>query len=134
MPLPTKATFARASAGAQVSLTSRGGLAEPMPTPRMPAAAEVGELVGAEDLDLHLGLRPRPARSWPSASTPSANSSGVRSFGGVFTQSRARCTTSATVLAVSIAAIASWRRAASLSTETSATSASSERDLYCLKE
>ncbi len=76
----------------------------------------------------------RPDRSLPSATTRSANSSGVRSLGGVFTQSRARRTSPATVCAVSRAAIASWRRAASLSTETSAAPEESERDLYSLKE
>ncbi len=35
-PLPTRATLARGFSGLQVSLTRRGGLAEPRPTPRMP--------------------------------------------------------------------------------------------------
>ena len=48
----------------------------------------------------------------------SANSGGVRSSAGVFTQSRVALTAAATTCASSNAVVTSWRRATGLSTVT----------------
>ena len=80
MPLPTNATFARASSGAQVSLTSRGGLAEPRPTPRMPPQPSSASSSGPRTSISTFGFA-RPVRFFASASTPSANIAGSQVVG-----------------------------------------------------
>ena len=59
MPLPTSARCVTALAGAYVSVTRRGGLSEPRPTPRMPPQRLLGEalLVPDRHLDVGAGVR-----------------------------------------------------------------------------
>ena len=90
MPLPTSATVRlRRPRARRSARTSRGGCAEPWPTPRMPPQPSSAQLRLVEHRRPST-LGPRPLRGLCSATTASANSSaGAGRPGGVFTQSRA---------------------------------------------
>ncbi len=84
MPLPTSATEPFGFDGDQVRVTSRGGFAEPWPTPTMPPNPPLTSAFSSSTVTLTLLLAER-AR----AVTESANDLGNSWLGGVFTRSRA---------------------------------------------
>ena len=117
MPLPTSARCVVASTdlgGRYSSSTRRGGASDPDPTARMPPQPSSASWASSKTLTL------TPTTGFAAATISSAKSAGVRSPGGVLTQSRAATTASAISCASSNAAIDSLRRAVGESTTISA--------------
>ena len=105
--------------GAQVSLTSRGAAAEESPTHKMPPQPIAASASRSKTSTVIFGA-PRPLVSSACAVvTAAAKSGGVRSPGGMFTQSRQAATALATIWACSKASVAADCRAIELSTTTS---------------
>ena len=94
MPLPISTTWVRASAGCQSSSTSRGPLAEPPPTARIPPKPSAASSSGPRTRSRRSG------RSAAAEATCSANHCGFFSELGVLVRSRARWVIAAVVWAV----------------------------------
>src|SRR3546814_14800271 len=99
-----------APAGDQVSLTRRGGVAEPPPTARMPPQPSAASCSSSQTLISSFGA-PLPLVSAAcAATTASAKTGGFRSLAGRFTHWRVAFTASATSRARSKAWVAPpWR-------------------------
>lgn len=93
IPLPIRTTCRPAPAGCQDSSTSRGGVAEPPPTARMPPNPSASSRAGSRTVTV------RPGQPAASATTCFANQAGFFTDDGVFVRSRASQTAAATVRA-----------------------------------
>nr|BFE67650.1 hypothetical protein GCM10020092_009510 [Actinoplanes digitatis] len=95
MPLPTSTTWRVAPGGFQASSTSRGGVAEPPPTARMPPKPSAASCSGPRTVTC------TPGRVAASATTCPANQAGFFTAEGVLVRSRASQVAAAVTRAVS---------------------------------